>query len=169
MFTLGYQANYGPSIEQGVVGGGVNAAQVAKLNQQISSLNALVAMSMINSESASKRLAGIEYSNKVTGVDDRLNQALLQLLNEDKSTSIRLSALNAIASQGRRMGLDASAQQALLASLPAQQTLVQVNIVAVLIELGNKHSATMLQQMADQGELTPDAKAFLLEANNHTI
>ena len=172
VFAVGYQANseqsnLNPSTAPNTVQPQLASnSQIEALNQQVSNLNALVAMSMINSESASKRLAGIEYSAKVSSVDDDLNQALLQLLQSDSSTSIRLSALNAITNQGRKFGLSQTSLQALTDSLQGQSTLIQVNIISTLLELGDDNTLKALKQLATDNALNEDAKSFLTEVQN---
>ena len=172
VFAVGYQtndeqSNLNPSTVPNTMQPQLASnSQIEALNQQVSNLNALVAMSMINSESASKRLAGIEYSAKVSSVDDELNQALLQLLQSDSSTSIRLSALNAITNQGRKFGLSQTSLQALTDSLQGQSTLIQVNIISTLLELGDDNTLKALKQLATDNALNEDAKSFLTEVQN---
>ena len=130
----------------------------AGLEQQVQSLSALVAMSMINKGSASERLTGITYSRQTGGRDPAVDGVLLKLLNTDRSTAVRLSAINAFSS---RLSVSAIETQLLDSVLRQEQPLVQIGLIKLLAGKGSESSLSELSQMADDGRLTPEGSEFL--------
>jgi hypothetical protein len=146
VFTLGYNIN-APTVSE------TNNTAMQGLQQKVESLNSLVALSMINNRSASKRLTGIDYSRQSTIDDNALNEALLRMLKHDSSTAVRLSVVNALAERG----LSDKSQQQLLEGLTLQKPLVQIELVTLLLNHGNSTSVTTLATLVETQKLSTEA------------
>ncbi len=149
IFSLGYFTKL-PS-------GETTDVAMNNLQQQVQSLNSLVALSMINNQSASKRLTGISYTKQTDVSDQTLNNALLNMINHDKSTSVRLAALDALFSRG----LNSKLELDLLNSVAEQNPLVQIEMVRLLIGFGSEVAQTKLKAAAKSGVLDADVKELL--------
>jgi len=161
MFGLGYQFN-----NNQFNGSQLNSnTSVAALQQQVNSLNAMVAMNMINSQSASKRLAGIKHGAAIAIDDPTMHQALLQLLRHDQASSIRLSALDALSQQP----LSAKLEQQLVNSFKDQTLLVQIQLLNVLFSYGSPDALSQLSTGNKHFSLLPEAQDYLHQLSNQPI
>lgn len=77
----------------------VKNEQTAALESRVDALNVMVALSMLNKDSAAERLAGIDYAKNVNLADEQLTESLLTLVNSDRSSAVRLSAVEALANK----------------------------------------------------------------------
>ena len=146
VFTLGFNINSQPNTAPDNVA-------MQGLQDKVESLNSLVALSMINNSSASKRLTGIDYSRQSNTDDDALNDALIKMLNHDTSTAVRLAAVNAIAERF----LSDKVQQQLLDGLILQKPLVQIELVSLFLNHGSKSSMDSLAALVKNQELSDEA------------
>src|ERR1043166_1684508 len=71
--------------------------ELAQLRGQVESLRQLVALSLLQEQSASARLRGVNYSFQMTQPDREVQQALLHAVNHDTNVNVRLSAVDALA------------------------------------------------------------------------
>lgn len=148
VFSLGYYINAPVSDPEELA--------MNSLKQEVQSLSSLVALSMIDNSSASKRLTGISYSKQSGANDQILNNALLKMINADKSTAVRLAAIDALSSRG----FDANMELALLEGLAEQNLMVQIELVSLLISQGSQISQIKLKDLAANGALDNEAKEF---------
>lgn len=149
IFALGYYVNMpqAPTTSDDAM---------VNLQQEVQSLNSLVALSMIENNSASKRLTGINYSKQSDSNDQTLNNALLKMINTDKSTAVRLAAIDALYARG----LQADNELTLLAGLNEQNLMVQIDLVKLLSDQGSEVSRIKLKDMAANGDLHQEVKEF---------
>jgi hypothetical protein len=159
VFGLGYSLDGQPQPSN------APSDSMVKLEQQVASLNSLVALSMVNSQSASKRLAGIQYGAQAGQRSPELNDALVKMLNSDRSTAIRLSALDALSQNG----IEPTVEQALLASFIGQSTMVQIGLIKALRYYGSRDAKTQLSSQKVRSILEPDALDFLQQSINQPI
>lgn len=99
------------------------------LQEKIDTLNVMVALSMLKNDSASERLAGIDYAKSSGLKDQQVMTTLLGLLNNDRSSAVRLSAVDAISGKDDLKKL----KQNLLDSLSQQSSaIVQIALFELL-------------------------------------
>jgi len=72
-----------------------NQDEIASLHRELASTRELVALSMLQQQSASDRLQGVSWSTRVNTADPRIKDALLHTLRFDSSVDVRLAALDA--------------------------------------------------------------------------
>jgi len=86
VFVIGFNVNQQPfeqTPEQGL----------AKLQQEVSSLNTMLALTLMDKSSASERLSGVAYSRSSDLNNPILQERLISLIQNDKSTSVRLAVI----------------------------------------------------------------------------
>lgn len=135
----------------GVVGGkfafqprGENP-EMAQLKGQVEGLRQLVALSMLQEQSAGNRMRGVTYSVQMAQPDSQVQQALLHALNNDPSIDVRLSTVDAL----EKYAGDPQIRRALIAAVPQQDSpLVQVALIDLLVQLKDKDSAPALEKLA---------------------
>jgi hypothetical protein len=144
----------------GVVGGryllapsGVVATgngEVAQLRGQVESLRQLVALSLLQEQSASARLRGVNYSYQMTQPDREVQQALLHAVNHDNNVNVRLSAVDALA----KFASSAEVRRALVDSLPVQDSpLVQIALIDLLAQLEAREAIPAMRKLSQQADV----------------
>ena len=157
VFTLGYFLNQPQYIEQ-------DEAMV-NLQKQVKALNSMVALSMIQKNSASERLAGVSYSKQSNVEDETLTMALIELLNSDSSSAVRLAVIDADYTRGSILSLQAK----LLESIPKQSNaLVQMGLIRLILEKGNALGKQKVIEMKAVDLLMPEVADFI-EQNKAVI
>ncbi len=130
--------------------------EVAQLRGQVESLRQLVALSLLQEQSASARLRGVTYSNQISQPDRDVQQALLQAVNHDTNVNVRLSAVDALA----KFASNSEVRRALTDSLPVQDSpLVQIALIDLLTQIEAREAAPAMRKLADQAGTDPSVKA----------
>ena len=82
----------GYSLTRNSSGGG----EVARLREEVTHTRQLVALSLLQQQSASERLKGVDWSNRMVQPDPKVLSALLHTVNYDQNVNVRLAALDAL-------------------------------------------------------------------------
>ncbi len=121
--------------------------ELSQLRGQVESLRQLVALSLLQEQSPSARLRGVNYSYQMTQPDREVQQALLHAVNHDSNVNVRLSAVDALA----KFASNPEVRRALVDSLPMQDSpLVQIALIDLLVQLNVHDAAPAMQKLAQQ-------------------
>jgi len=119
--------------------------EMAQLKGQVEGLRQLVALSMLQGQSASDRLSGVNYSLEMAQPDAKVEQALLHAVDNDPNVNVRLRAVDAL----QKYASNPEVRRALVDSVPVQESpLVQIALIDLLVQLKDRDSATTLEQLA---------------------
>jgi hypothetical protein len=119
--------------------------EIAQLQGQIENLRQVVALSLLQEDSASSRIRGVSYSFQMAQPDSEVEQALLQAVNHDSNVNVRLAAVDALAKYAGNPAI----RRALVDAVPAQDSpLVQVALIDLLAQLNEKDAVPMLRKLA---------------------
>jgi len=151
VFVLGFNLNQGPSSE-------TNNQAYSGLQQEISSLTTVLAMSMLQKDSASERLSGVAYSRQTDLSNPLLVEQLIELLARDKSTSVRLAIINSL-SELKSFG--SSEQQLFTLASQEENLLVQIELCRLLLNFGSVDIKNQLTEQANQQLLKPEVREFI--------
>ena len=110
-------------VAAGLVGGyhmagGARSAEIAQLQDEVMKTQRMVALSLLQQQSATERLRGVSYSNRVEGPDREVLQALLHTVKYDTSVDVRLAAIDALHAGGDAYGALAAGLSPALPQLP---------------------------------------------------
>ena len=146
----------GPSLFRGhqnhPAPGGTNDRALAQLREEISSMKELVTLALLQQPSASERLRGVNWSYRIERPDREVLGALLRALDSDPNVNVRLAAVDAL----HQFATDATVRQGLLHSLAGQKSpLVQIGLINLMVELKEKESVPVLEELSRQQELNP--------------
>jgi hypothetical protein len=123
--------------------------ELSQLRGQVESLRQLIALSLLQEQSASARLRGVNYSYQMAQPDREVQQALLHAVNHDTNVNVRLSAVDALA----KFANNADVRRALVDSLPVQESpLVQIALIDLLVQLNAREAAPAMQKLAQQAD-----------------
>ena len=129
--------------------------EIASLHAEVTSMRQLVALSMLQQQSASERLQGVSWSTREDHLDPQVQSALLRTLRYDGSVDVRLAALDALS----RHAAQPQVRKGVLESLQEQQSpLVQVAMIDQLTEWRDPDAAQRLRKLEQTPNLNPAVK-----------
>lgn len=146
-----------------LAGGGSSMREVAALREEVHALGGLLTVSLLHQESASERLKGVSYSEKLAASDPAITRALIATMNNDRSVNVRLAALDALS----RELADPSVRHGVIQALPAQTSpLMQIALVDLLVQLNDQESREVLKAMAGRPGLVPEVRKRIEEGTH---
>jgi hypothetical protein len=111
--------------------GGRDRADLAGLRGEVHHMRQLVTLSLLEQQSASERLRGVDYSSRVDQSDTQVLAALVQAVNHDPSVNVRLAAVDAL----RKFAASQSVKRSLDQSLVKQDSpMVQLALIDFLVD-----------------------------------
>src|SRR4051794_7273818 len=131
------------------VRGGASNDQGTQLHTQVQELRQTVALSLMDRQSATSRMEGVSWSMQMDQLDPELRTALVQALNHDPNTNVRLASLDAL----EKFTRDKDVRQALISSIRQQDSpLVQIALIDSLVHIQDRGAADELRKLtADRG------------------
>ena len=128
--------------------------QLAAMREELHSTRQLVALSLLQQQSASERLEGVSWSTRVAP-DPQVLDALQHTLRYDSSVDVRLAALDALSRYGSRPDVS----RGLVESLEGQESpLVQVALIKTLVDLRESGALAPLKRMQRAPGLDPTVR-----------
>ncbi len=158
VFVLGFNANNsGTNVDDIAANTGIE-----NLQQEVSSLSTMLALSMLEKSSAAERLTGVAYSQETDLTNPMLMKTLMSTLENDRSTAVKLAIINTFSSLP-----DISAQESGLIALTLKEdnTLVKIELCSLLLNVGTQQTKSRLLTQLKESELTPDMAEFLMKVN----
>jgi anti-sigma factor RsiW len=129
--------------------------EIASLHAEVTSMRQLVALSMLQQQSASERLQGVSWSTREDHLDPQVQSALMRTLRYDGSVDVRLAALDALS----RHAAQPLVRKGVLDALQEQQSpLVQVAMIDQLTEWRDPGAAQRLRTLEQTPNLNPAVK-----------
>jgi len=132
-----------------------NGQQLASVQAELANMRQLVALSMLEQQSASQRLQGVNYSTQIEHPDPEIAAALLHALRFDNSVDVRLAALDAL----RRYKDDPQVRSGLVNALQDQQSpLVQIALIDLFVEMREGDVKDHLRRIEQDPKINPDVR-----------
>ena len=126
--------------------------QIASMQAEVTTLRQLVALSLLEQQSASQRLQGVTYSTQVERPDPEISSALLHALRFDNSVDVRLAALDAL----KRYKDDRQIRAGLLSALQDQQSpLVQIALIDLFVEMREPSAKEGFRRIEQDTKMNP--------------
>jgi hypothetical protein len=126
--------------------------EIAKLHEEIASTREMVALSLLQQQSATERLRGVDYTGRMQTMEPEVVSALTQAVARDPSVNVRLAAINALSKTSGSAGVLQSLEQ----SLPRQDSpIVQAALIDYLVDARDRRALGTLRQLAEQPDLNP--------------
>jgi hypothetical protein len=132
-----------------------NSQDLTPLHAELTNMRQMVALSMLQQQSASQRLEGVTWTRREGQLDPQVLTALMHTLRYDASVDVRLAALDALSRhagqpQVRKTVVDALQEQ--------QSPLVQVALIDQLVEWRDTEAAPRLEQLRQMPNLNPTVR-----------
>jgi hypothetical protein len=132
-----------------------STSELASLHQEVTSMKQLVVLSMLQQQSASERLQGVNWSLQVNHPDPEILAALLHTLRADGSVDVRLAALDAL----RRYNTEPKVRKGLVDALQTQQSpLVQIALIDALVDLHESDAVQHIKKFEQTPNLNPTVR-----------
>ncbi|MBU6402793.1 MAG: HEAT repeat domain-containing protein [Verrucomicrobia bacterium] len=131
------------------VAGTTNEQVLAQLRQEVSNMKQMVMLSLLQQQSASERLRGVECSYQFKDPDEQVLSALLRALDSDPNVNVRLAAVDAL----QQFARNAHVRKGLLDSLSRQPSpLVQIELINTMVTLKDKESVPVFKALLQDKE-----------------
>ena len=133
-----------------VVLGGAIAFIIARQNQQSQELKQTLMAMLENQQSASQRVLGATVAyNDIIKADDEIINALVNAMNEDPNTNVRMAALEALG----KFHNQPHVRKALVAALNTQKDpMVQIALIRLMVEMKEKDITKELERISTDEE-----------------
>lgn len=126
-----------------------------RLSREKDNLQQQFSLSLLNQPSASARLQGLAMTSRLQDPDPELLSTLLDMLDNDPSVNVRLSAVDALYLFAERTEVRA----AMSASLARQTSpLVQIALIDSLVTLKEKQAAAALKKLLQDKKIIPEVR-----------
>lgn len=128
--------------------------ELVQLREEVASMRQLVALSLLQQQSASDRLRGVSWSYQVEPSDAEVLNALVTTVNHDPNVNVRLAAVDALRPFTGSPATHVAARNAVVQALPRQTTpIVQVALIDFLAELKERNAAPELRRLVSDPDI----------------
>jgi len=118
---------------------------VTALRDEVRDLRHMVALSLLQQQSASERLKGVSWSGQLEGPSDEIVTALIDTLRHDKNVNVRLASIDALK---RFAGRDDVRNAAVEVLQTQASPLVQMALIDFVVETQDQGAADVLRQLS---------------------
>lgn len=131
-----------------------------QLSGQMTEMQEMMALSMLEQESVGKRLQGVQMSSELVTTNEAVAAALLITLNNDESSNVRLAALHMLA----EYRYDEQIRKGLINSIKNQDSpLVLLALAELMVELQEKKALKEFNGVIDSDQAPEELKTTLRE------
>ena len=132
-----------------------DAAEIAHLQQEVVTMRQMVALSLLQQQSASDRLRGVDWSVRAPESDTQVLNALLYAVNHDGNVNVRLAAVDAL----RRFSANPAVRNGLDQSLTRQESpLVQIAMIDLLVDLRDPQAPRAFRGLVHNASANEDVR-----------
>ncbi len=129
--------------------------EVAKLREEVSSTKEMVALSLMQQQSAVERLRGVDYSTRMPSMEPQIVAALIQAINRDTNVNVRLAAIDALG----KVANNTQVRESMQAALPQQDSpMVQAALIDYLVEAHDRNAVGAIQSLVARPDLNPTVR-----------
>jgi hypothetical protein len=129
--------------------------EIARLRDEVESTKEMVALSLLQQQSPSERLRGVDYSVRMPTMEPDVVSALVQAVNHDPNVNVRLAAIDAL---GKVSG-QAQVRRSLTQSLNDQESpMVQAALIDYAVDSRDRQAMGMLRQLTARPDLNPSVR-----------
>jgi hypothetical protein len=124
--------------------------EIAELRGQMNAMSQMVALSLMQNQSAGDRLRGVNWSYQLQKPGDEVLGALLATLMHDPNVNVRLATVDAL----RQFGDQSVVRRGVLEAMKKQESpMVQVALIDLAVDLQDKESIGTLREFTRNEKL----------------
>jgi Putative zinc-finger/HEAT repeats len=129
--------------------------QMTALSKEVKEMKEVLLFSLLDDESASQRLKAVSYAEEMSNPDQKVIEALVGALNNDKNVNVRLAALYSLA----RFSDNSTVRDSLVASLGRQsEPIIQVVLINMLAEKKDARAIGPIRDILSRGKTMKEVK-----------
>jgi len=137
--------------------------EVAELKNEVNEMKETLMFNGLTEESASERIKAVSYADEINQPDNKIVNALITTINEDKNVNVRLAALYAVAKFSDEPGVS----DALVASLSKQtEPLMQIALINILTEKKEAKAKQPIRKILQDKNTLPPVKEIAQKGLN---
>jgi hypothetical protein len=130
-------------------------SEIAALREEVANTKDMVALSLLQQQSASERLRGVDYSTRMLTMEPEVLSALMQAVNHDPSVNVRLAAIDALTKVSGNLKVRKSMAQ----SLNQQDSpMVQAALINYVVDARDPAAMGVIRQLSAQPDLNPSVR-----------
>ncbi len=135
--------------------------QIDALSQQVSDLQEMMMLSLLEKGSATERLKAVNLAENMNDASRKVTNALLRTLNEDENINVRLAALDAL----KPYAADSNVREALINAIARQESpLVQISLAELMVALQEKSAVKEFQKIIESDKTPAEVKRRIRES-----
>jgi len=132
-------------------------SKISILENEVNVLKQQVCFEMLNEQTASERIKAINYSVENQNIEIELIDILINTLNTDQNTNVRIAALDALS----YFSDEPIIRNSLINSLVSQDNpQLQVGLIKILVNLKSHEANEAIKVLINQNDLKPEIKLF---------
>ena len=129
--------------------------EVARLREEVTSTKEMVALSMLQQQSAAERLRGVDYSSRMSSLEPQVITALVQAVNRDSNVNVRLAAIDALG----KVANNSQVRDSMRDSLPQQDSpMVQAALIDYLVDAREKNAVGVMRDLVARPDVNPTVR-----------
>jgi HEAT repeats len=133
----------------------VERDEVAKLREEVASTKEMVAISLLQQQSATERLRGVDYSTRMASMEPLVVTALIQAVNRDSNVNVRLAAIDALG----KVANESQVRQSMQEALPQQDSpMVQAALIDYLVQAHDRNAVGAIRDLVARQDLNPTVR-----------
>ncbi|MDN5201777.1 HEAT repeat domain-containing protein [Fulvivirgaceae bacterium BMA10] len=130
-------------------------AELAIIRKEMEVTKQLVMASLKNQSSASQRIEAVNASYELSQFDDEITDALINTMNHDENTNVRIAAIEALS----KFSNEEKVRKALIASLGVQKNpLVQITLINLMVQMKEDRAVKELENLVKDSETIQTVK-----------
>jgi hypothetical protein len=133
-----------------------SAPEVRKLSQEVRDLRQMVTLSLLQQQSASERLKGVNWSNQLDRPSNEIVSALIDTLMHDTNVNVRLASIDALKRFAEREVVRTTAVQALNTQ---NSPLVQMALIDFVVETEDRGALDTLRRLSRDDSINATVRA----------
>ena len=143
--------------------GSVERDEVAKLREEVASTKEMVAVSLLQQQSATERLRGVDYSARMPSMEPQVVDALIQAVNRDSSVNVRLAAIDALGKVANETPVRESMREALQQQ---DSPMVQAALIDYLVDAHDRGAVSTIRDLVARPGVNPSVRQRATDAVN---
>ncbi len=126
--------------------------EIATLREEVASTREMVALSLLQQQSATERLRGVSYTGRLGNMEPAVVSALTEAVSHDPSVNVRLAAIDALTKASGRPEV----LRSLTNTLAAQDSpMVQAALIDYLVDARDRQALGALRRLTEEPDLNP--------------
>jgi hypothetical protein len=135
--------------------GSTERDEIARLREEIVNTKEMVAVSLLQQQSATERLRGVDYSARMSSMEPQVITALVQAVNRDSSINVRLAAIDALG----KVANETQVRDSMQAALPQQDSpMVQAALIDYLVQAHDRNAVSVMRDLVARPDLNPTVR-----------